>query len=143
MLLSIGFTGSSRYRIHGVARETGQEHFAGEPNIVIDTDRPPDSKSGAAQLWRVRPDGTDLQQMTKEASVNWFPHPSPTEDHVLYLAYPEGTTGHPPGKDVALKLLDPESGESRDLVRLHGGQGTINVPCWHPDGGRFAFVRYA
>ncbi|PYE82322.1 TolB family protein [Pseudoroseicyclus aestuarii] len=129
----------------GETRLTGEEGHDDGPDYTRDgawiwfnSDR-----SGAAQLWRVRPDGTDLQQMTRESSVNWFPHPSPTEDHVLYLAYPEGTTGHPPGKDVALKLLDPESGESRELVRLYGGQGTINVPCWHPDGRRFAFVRYA
>jgi hypothetical protein len=33
-------------------------------------------------------------------------------------------------------------GEPRVLLGLLGGQGTINVPCWAPDGRRFAFVRY-
>ena len=28
------------------------------------------------------------------------------------------------------------------LVSLHGGQGTINVPSWAPDGSAFAFVDY-
>jgi hypothetical protein len=28
------------------------------------------------------------------------------------------------------------------LARFLGGQGTINVPCWSPDGERIAFVTY-
>ena len=33
-------------------------------------------------------------------------------------------------------------GPARTLVRLFGGQGTINVPCWKSDGTAFAYVRY-
>ena len=29
------------------------------------------------------------------------------------------------------------------LMALYGGQGTINVPSWRPDGGAFAYVDYA
>jgi TolB protein len=28
------------------------------------------------------------------------------------------------------------------LGRFLGGQGTVNVPCWSPDGRRIAFVTY-
>jgi len=28
------------------------------------------------------------------------------------------------------------------LVRLFGGQGTLNVPSWSPDSRSFAFVSY-
>jgi Tol biopolymer transport system component len=28
------------------------------------------------------------------------------------------------------------------LTRLFGGQGTINVPSWSPDGKQLAFVSY-
>ena len=61
---------------------------------------------------------------------------------VLYLAYPAGTLGHPGGLDVTLRLMPQGGGAARDLCRLHGGQGSINVPCWAPDGTRFAFMRY-
>ncbi|QHQ36106.1 TolB family protein [Algicella marina] len=100
-------------------------------------------KTGSAQLWRMRVDGSGLQQMTDDAFVNWFPHPDPTGKHVLYLAYPPGTTGHPRDRDVVLRLMPAEGGEARDLCRFNGGQGTINVPCWAPDGRAFAFVSYA
>jgi Tol biopolymer transport system component len=101
------------------------------------------SRSGAMQLWRMRPDGGGLQQMTRDERVNWFPHPSPDGRHVLYLAYAAGVQGHPRALEVELRLLDPEGGAPRTLLALVGGQGTINVPCWAPDGGRFAFMRFA
>lgn len=99
-------------------------------------------RDGAVNLWRVRPDGTGLERMTAGRSVDWFPHPSPCGRHVVYLAYPEGTAGHPGGLDVTLRLMPQAGGASREVVALHGGQGTINVPSWAPDGGAFAFVRY-
>lgn len=99
-------------------------------------------RSGQVDLWRIRPDGSDLQRMTEGQTVDWFPHPSPDGRHVLWLAYPEGTKGHPANLEVALCLMSAEGGPGRELTRLRGGQGTINVPCWAPDSRRFAFVRY-
>ena len=99
-------------------------------------------KDGAVDLWRVHPDGTGLERMSDGPTVDWFPHPSPCGRHVLYLAYPEGTLGHPGGLDVILRLMPQGGGAARDLCRLYGGQGSINVPCWEPGGARFAFMRY-
>ncbi len=96
--------------------------------------------SGAAQIWRMRLDGSDKQMMTNDNSVNWFPHPSPVSDSMLYLAYPEGTLQHPRDRDVSLRLL--RDGAMEELCRFNGGQGSINVPCWAPDGRRFAFMSY-
>lgn len=98
---------------------------------------------GHAQIWKMRPDGTEVQQVFADEHVNWFPHPSPDGAWVLYLAYPPGTTGHPPDRDVRLCLIRPDGTERREPLRFNGGQGTINVPCWAPDGSAFAFVRYA
>jgi Tol biopolymer transport system component len=100
-------------------------------------------QGGSMQLWRVRTDGTDRQRMTDERSVNWFPHPSPDGALILYLAYPPGTEGHPRDLDVELRVIPAAGGTSRRVAYLFGGQGTINVPCWSPDGRRFAYVRYA
>jgi Tol biopolymer transport system component len=99
-------------------------------------------RTGASELWRVRLDGSGLERMTQDAMVNWFPHPAPEGDAVVYLAYPEGTVGHPPMMHVELRLWRPGQ-PSETLVTLTGGQGTINVPSWSPDGGAFAYVEYA
>lgn len=99
-------------------------------------------KDGFVDLWRMKPDGSDLQPMTQDASVNWFPHPSPDGQHVLYLAYPKGTTGHPFGKTVVLRVMPSNGGTPSDLTTVYGGQGTINVPCWAPDSSAFAYMHF-
>ncbi|MCJ7872330.1 hypothetical protein [Phaeobacter sp. J2-8] len=99
-------------------------------------------RSGDMALWRMRPDGSDAEQMTTDDTVDWFPHPSPDGAHVCYLAYPPGTEGHPFGCDVELRLMPAAGGASKTLLKFYGGQGTINVPNWSPDSRQFAFVRY-
>jgi Tol biopolymer transport system component len=98
------------------------------------------SRHGSMDLWRMRPDGTNLERMTSGASVDWFPHPSPDGKTVLYLAYEEGTEGHPRNHNVELRLLRLKDGSETCLAQIFGGQGTINVPCWEPNSSRFAFV---
>lgn len=100
-------------------------------------------KEGRMQLWRMRNDGSDVEVMTDEQSWNWFPHPSPDGEHILYVAYELGTEGHPRDKNVELRMMSAAGGASRTLLPLFGGQGTINVPCWAPDSTKFAFARYA
>ena len=90
----------------------------------------------------MRPDGADLEQMTDDERVDWFPHPSPDGSCVVYLSYEAGTSGHPAGRDVELRRVPSGGGASEVLTRFVGGQGTINVPSWAPDGRSFAFMRY-
>ena len=87
-------------------------------------------------------DGSGQRKLFADEYVNWFPHPSPCGRHLLYLAYPPGTLGHPADLPVALVLADPEGGNRRRVLEFNGGQGTINVPNWAPDGSAFAYVRY-
>ena len=37
-------------------------------------------------------------------------------------------------------ITGPTTGKIEVLGRFFGGQGTVNVPCWSPDGRRIAFV---
>lgn len=97
---------------------------------------------GHAHCFRMRPDGTGIEQLTFDERVNWFPHVSPDGKAVVYISYPAGTTGHPANKDVILRLMNPDGSGQRDLVAFFGGQGTINVNSWAPDSRRFAYVAY-
>ncbi len=97
---------------------------------------------GHAQLFRIESATKSVKQLTSDERVNWFPHPSPDGRHLSYLSYQPGTLGHPADRQVKLKMIDLGDGTSRDLLSLHGGQGTINVTSWAPDSERFAYVAY-
>ncbi len=100
------------------------------------------SKPGHAQVFRMRTDGSKVQQITFDDRVNWFPHFSPDGSHIFFISYPLGTLGHPPDKDVKLRMMDADGGNQRDLTAFFGGQGTINVNSWSPDSQRLAYVAY-
>jgi TolB protein len=99
-------------------------------------------RPGHAQCFRMRPDGTGIEQLSFDDRVNWFPHISPDGQSIVYISYPMGTTGHPPDKDVILRTMTADGKHERDLVAFFGGQGTINVNSWAPDSQRFAYVAY-
>jgi TolB protein len=97
---------------------------------------------GHAQIFRMRADGADVTQLTHDERVNWFPHLSPDGSLILYISYAPGTTGHPANRDVIVRTMGPRGGGTKDLFHVFGGQGTINVNSWSPDGRRFAYVDY-
>lgn len=97
---------------------------------------------GHAQCFRMRADGTGVEQLTHDERVNWFPHISPDGASIVYISYPPGTQGHPADKDVILRFMNPDGSGQRDTVSFFGGQGTINVNSWAPDSQRFAYVAY-
>ncbi len=100
--------------------------------------------SGKMEIWRMRPDGTEPEQLTHDAYSNWFPHPSPDGRWIVYLSFIEDQgQDHPFGKQVKLRLMDLRDRSVRDLTpEFFGGQGTINVPSWSPDSRRVAFVTF-
>jgi Tol biopolymer transport system component len=84
----------------------------------------------------------EVDQLTFDERVNWFPHPAPDGSAIVYVSFPPGTLGHPADVDeVRLRLLTPEGG-IREITTLFGGQGTMNVPSWSPDSTSFAYVAY-
>lgn len=99
------------------------------------------TEAGHAQLFRMRRDGSGVEQLTTDRRVNWFPHIAPDGQRIAFVSFPAGTLGHPADKDVIVRLREAD-GTVRDLVELFGGQGTINVPSWAPDSRRFAYVAY-
>ena len=105
-------------------------------------------KSGKAAIWRMPvagagPDDGRAQQVTNDGYRDWFPHASPDGKWLLFLsAAGPGKSAIPDKQDVVLRLMPLSGGPIREVARLTGGQGTINAPCWSPDGRSFAYVRY-
>jgi TolB protein len=99
-------------------------------------------RTGRMQIWRMRADGSDQEQVFSDDLNNWFPHISPDGQWMVFLTYAADVTGHPPNKDVMLRLMSLSDKKITVLAKLFGGQGTINVPSWSPDSKRLAFVSY-
>ncbi len=101
------------------------------------------TEPGHAQIARVSLDGSDLQRLTHDDQVDWFPHLSPDDTHAVYISFPSGTTGHPANKPVELRIVElPDWDAPIATIQLFGGQGTINVGSWSPAGTEFAYVAY-
>ncbi len=98
--------------------------------------------AGGMQIWRMRPDGSQPEQVTFDEKRNWTAHPSPDGKSILILSYDKDVTGHAANKDVTLRIINAADGKIRDLVEIVGGAGSDNVPNWAPDGAHFAFVSY-
>src|SRR6185369_5828942 len=99
-------------------------------------------RTGSTQIWRMKVDGSEQEQITKDAQENWFPHVSPNGLLMVFLTYVKGAGANPENKDVTLRVMDLKTGQIDVLARLFGGQGTINVPSWSPNSQYLAFVSY-
>ncbi len=103
------------------------------------------TRSGLMQVWRMEADGSRPSRTVKEEANGWFPHVSPDGEWVVYIVYGKNDVepgDHPANKNVELRLVPSGGGESRTIVKLFGGQGTMNVNSWSPDNRTIAFVSY-
>ena len=95
------------------------------------------------QIWRMKADGTEQEQVTTDDAENWFPHVSPDGMSMVFLTYEKGRwrspgeQGRPTPSD---ELCRPRSVDV--LAKLFGGQGTINVASWSLNSQYLAFVSY-
>ncbi|RYC70254.1 TolB family protein [Spirosoma sordidisoli] len=155
---AVGPTGQADFDIYTVPITGGPEtRLTTSPGLDDGPEYSPDGRylyfnsyrTGRMQIWRMRPDGSQPEQITDDAYANWFPHPSPDGRWIVFISYVEDQkAAHPADKEVVLRLIEVKSlgqkktGPVQELARFRGGQGTINVASWSPDSRSFAFVSY-
>src|SRR5690606_38546432 len=100
------------------------------------------TRTGKMKLWRMKPDGSEPTQVTFDEYNDWFPHISHDGKQIVFISYMPDMEPreHPFYKHVYLRTMPIEGGEPRVIGYLYGGQGTINVPSYSPDGKKIAFV---
>jgi TolB protein len=145
--------GSSAYQVYKAPAKSGTEtRLTNNTDYHIDgPEFSPDGKyiyynanpTGTMQIWRMKPEGTDQEQLTFDEYNNWFPHISPDGKWIVMISFPADIKpgDHPFYKRVMLRLMPLQSaGAPKVIAHLYGGQGTINVPSWSPDSSSIAFV---
>jgi TolB protein len=117
--------------------DDGPEYSPDGKTIYFNSDR-----TGQMHLWKMMSDGKDQTQLTNDDFNNWFPHPSPDGRSLVFLSFEKHVKGHPENQHVTLRRMTLANHKIDVLGRFFGGQGTINVPCFSPDGRKIAFVTY-
>lgn len=137
-IFSIPAAGGKEMRLTTAGRFNDNPEYSPDgQHIYFNSDR-----TGAMQIWRMRPDGTGQEQVTSDDVPNWYPHLSPDGRQMAFLSYQKGVKGRPTDKDVTLRIMSLTDKKIRVLAKLVGGPGTIDAPCWSPDSRRLAFVSY-
>lgn len=145
---------NGQYDVYTISVDGGEElQLTNEPGLDDGPEYSPSgeylwfnsTRTGLMQVWRMETDGSHPTHMVQEDANCWFPHVSPDGNWVVYIVYAKGDVepgDHPANKHVELRLVSAEGGTSKTIIKLFGGQGTINVNSWSPDNRTIAFVSY-
>lgn len=139
-IYTIPAAGGEEKRLTGGGFNDGPEYAPDGQKIWFNSTR-----TGLMQIWRMNRDGSDQEQMTRNARNNWFAHVSPDGRRVVYLSYRRDdleAAEHLPNMQVELWMMNADGSDQHRLLSLLGGQGSINVNSWAADNRRIAFVSY-
>ncbi len=148
-LYRVSVDGGAEQRLTSAgAYDDGPEYSPDGKWIYFNSDR-----SGGWDIWRIPASGAGegdrlAQRLSSDDGEDWFPHLSPDGKQILVLTFPPGTIGHNGRRDgMQLRWMKTPGSrvrapKLRTLFEFRGGQGSINVNSWAPDGKRFAYVAY-
>lgn len=97
------------------------------------------SRSGTTQIWRMRSDGSQAEQITDDDALNSSPHISPDGMALAFLSeHPGRASGYGP---AAVKVMRFDDGLIQTVVGVRGDRGSFSMQPWG-NAKRFAFITY-
>jgi hypothetical protein len=133
-IFTVPVTGGTEVRLTSDTINDGPDYSPDGKFIYFDS-----SRSGALQIWRMKPDGSAAEQVTDDDNLNSSPHVSPDGKHVAFLSQPSGS-----GSGVsaaALRVFATDDGLVRTVANFQGDRGSFSMYGWG-DASHVAFVSY-
>jgi Tol biopolymer transport system component len=120
----------------GVERLTHTRGYDGGPFFSADGSRIVwrrfDEQGVTADLWSMRPDGSDPRRLTDFGAMSWAPYPHPSGAYVLFASNKLGF------ENFELFLVDSEG--RKEPVRVTFSEGFDGLPVPTPDGRRLSWT---
>lgn len=120
---------------NGQGKNYGPQFSADGAWIFFCSDR-----SGSMQIWKMKVDGSEPTQLTKDENNHWFPRLSPNGTYAAFVTYPKGTAGDPPNSPIEIRRLNLTTGANDQMGRLLGGPASC--PTFSPTSTQLTFVSY-
>lgn len=151
LVYTAGRAGAEHLDIYKISLKTKiEERLTDAPGLDDGSEYSPDgqyiyfnsTRTGTMQIWRMKPDGSEQQQLTFDELNDWFPHVSPDGKWLVFISYNKeiAADDHPFYKQVYIRLMPVDGGEPKVIAYLYGGQGSMNVFNWSPCSKKIAFV---
>lgn len=94
-------------------------------------------RTGTAQVWRMKPDGSGQEQVTGDDRYECSdPRVSPDAARLVFLSR-DNSAG---SAQAQLRMMNLTDKRTTVIAELDGTEGTLGSPAWSPDSSQVAFV---
>ncbi len=133
-IFTIPAAGGLETRLTRDTRNDGPAYSPDGQYIYFDS-----SRGGTTQIWRMRTDGSQAEQISDDDFLNSSPHVSPDGGALAFLSQLPRRGGGP--GPAVVRMMRFDDGLIQSVVQLRGDRGSFSMQPWG-NAKRFAFITY-